>query len=411
MALLTAACVGGDDDADPESSTDPIQIVPTTTTTPDRAKDGRLTIGLLLPTSGRGRALGDELRQAATAAIDEANAAGGVREEQIVPVSANEGESSTTASRAVQSLLDQNVDAIIGPASSLTALSTLDRLLSAGVLTCSPTATALALDEYPNRNLFFRTAPSDSLQAVGLANLTAGTGRRTAAVTWVDDVYGRPLATAVTDNLEPRPSVEVVARVPFTAASDLDDVVDDLLRPNPGVVIVVADGNLGTQMLTALADATSGNTGLDLPEIVVNDAMRSLSPSYEQRVAALPDDFRAHIQGLAPAATGSEDLPGGYTTNAYDCATLIALAAQQVGPDDTVAMEAALPELTTAGNVCRTFEQCKASLDRSLNIDYDGPANLVQIGARGDPDRAWFETFTYDEEGRDVTSAQVQVNR
>jgi branched-chain amino acid transport system substrate-binding protein len=351
------------------------------------------------------------LRQAATTAIDDANDAGGVRGQRIVPVSENEGGTATSALRAVQKLLDQNVDAIIGPASSLAALSTLDVLLSAGVLTCSPTATALALDEYPNRNLFFRTAPSDSLQAFGLANIAQGTGRRTAAVTWVDDVYGRPFATAVTDGLEQRQTVDVVAREPFTAGSDLEDVVADILRPNPGVIIVVADGDLGTQMLAALADATAGYPASEMPEILVNDAMRTLTSEQRERVAALPEDFRVHVEGLAPAATGSEELPGGYTANAYDCATLIALAAEQVGPDDTVAMEAAMPELTTAGNVCRTFEGCRLALERSLNIDYEGPAGLVQLGAKGDPDRAWFERFTYEADGQAVTTGQTPYAR
>ena len=43
-------------------------------------------------------------------------------------------------------------------------------LLVAGVVTCSPSATALALDDYPDNKLFFRTVPSDSLEMVAIAS-------------------------------------------------------------------------------------------------------------------------------------------------------------------------------------------------------------------------------------------------
>ena len=41
------------------------------------------------------------------------------------------------------------------------ALGTLDDIVSSGTLSCSPTASALALDEFPDDGLFFRTGPSE----------------------------------------------------------------------------------------------------------------------------------------------------------------------------------------------------------------------------------------------------------
>ena len=90
--------------------------------------------------------------------------------------------------------------------------------LAGGVLTCSPTATALALTTTPDSDLFFRTAPSDSLQAIGLAQLAEQTGARTAAVAFLDDVYGRPLARG--HHLRTaRTPVEVDDQVPFVPAT------------------------------------------------------------------------------------------------------------------------------------------------------------------------------------------------
>ena len=39
-----------------------------------------------------------------------------------------------------------------------------------GLVACSPTAAAMALDDFPDRGLFVRTIPSDSLQAAAIAS-------------------------------------------------------------------------------------------------------------------------------------------------------------------------------------------------------------------------------------------------
>lgn len=405
VGLLAAACDDGGDASPP--TTDAIVVPSTTSTLPPRPDDGRLTLGLLLPRSGLARPVGQDLWDAATNAIQTINQAGGVHGQQIVTVTADEGETSAATAQAVNDLIDQNVDAVVGPASSTSALATLDLLLSAGVLTCSPTATALALDDYPNRDLFFRTAPSDSLQAAALARVAQDTGRTTVAITWIDDVYGRPFATAVTNSTGL--AIGVVSRQPFTNASDLEDVAATVLAEDPGVIIVIADGDLGTRMITALADEVAADPESEIPEILVNDAMRTLSPSYRQRIADLPEQFRQHIRGLSPKATGEGEVPGAFATNAFDCVTLIALAAHLAGPDDTVAMRATLTDLTATGGQCRDFESCADLLDSSLNIDYEGPTGPVEIGPDGDPLRARFDIFHYSAEGVDFSEGSPQT--
>ena len=139
----------------------------------------------------------------------------------------DEGDSPTTASDAIASLIEQDVDAVVGPASSTIALATLADLLQAGILTCSPTATALALDDFPDRSLFVRTAPSDSLQAMAIANEAERTGALTASVVFLDDAYGRPLAEATIEALQAK-GIDVSTSVGFAADDDtLLDEADD----------------------------------------------------------------------------------------------------------------------------------------------------------------------------------------
>ena len=167
----------------------------TTTSSPARSDDGVLVLGVLLPTTGPGATLfGEGMIDAVELATDEINAAGGVNGADVELIDADEGATAASAAIGFDSLITGGVDAIIGPASSIVALSDLDAPVSAGVVTCSPTATALALDDYPDNGLFFRTVPSDSLQMVAMARVAERTGSTSIAIGYLDDSYGRGLA-------------------------------------------------------------------------------------------------------------------------------------------------------------------------------------------------------------------------
>ncbi len=163
----------------------------TTTTRPQVTGDGRLVIGALLPLTDP--LLGEPMAEAVDIAVGRINTAGGVLDQRVQLIVADEGSSTATASASIQTLLDSDVDAVIGPASSLIALSTLDEIVSAGKVVCSPTASALALDGFPDDDLFFRTVPSDSLQARAIATAADQTGAQRVTIVFVDDSYGRPV--------------------------------------------------------------------------------------------------------------------------------------------------------------------------------------------------------------------------
>jgi branched-chain amino acid transport system substrate-binding protein len=93
------------------------------------------------------------------------------------------------------------VDAVVGPASSRVALAVLNHAVSAGVLTCSPVATAISLSQFPDQGLFFRTIPSDALQAEAIARVVDQTGLGEVAITAPDDVFGRAFSTALRASL------------------------------------------------------------------------------------------------------------------------------------------------------------------------------------------------------------------
>ena len=205
-----------------------------------------------------------------------------------------------------------------------------------------------------------------------------------------------------------------VTQVPFAADDEI--LVDDanaVSGSDVGVVIVIGDGEQGTRMLAELGDVTGlpASPGDEPPAIIVNDAIRR--PPSPQVVQALASDVRDRITGVSPLAHGTEvnEPAGPFATNAVDCVNLIALSAVQANSDNPLAMAAQLPDVSRVGVTCRSFSECierRGSDNR--NVDYDGPGGVVEIGVNGDPVRARFDQFVFDELGVDVSTGPLMIS-
>ncbi|CAN5790247.1 hypothetical protein BH18ACT2_BH18ACT2_08420 [soil metagenome] len=398
LPLIVAGACTGDDET---GGTTPSPPVVTAGTDAPRVDDGVLRVGVMAPMTGDGAAIGQSVFAATDAAVAQINAAGGVGGTDVELVPQDEGTTLAAAGDAVEALLGTDVDAVIGPTSSVVALGALGDLLAGGVMACSPTATAQALDEYPGSDRFFRTVPSDTLQAAAIAELAEQTGAPTVAVAFLDDTYGRPLARSTIAALQGRQlAVEVI--VPFSSGDeDLAAQATELAESGVGVVVIIGDADEGTRMLSALGEIAGRFEDGALPDVVVNGAMRT--PASPALLESLRPQLREQVRGVAPLARplSAEEAPGLFGTNAVDCLNLIALAAEQAGSDDPVVMAERITEVSSTGVACADFAECVELLGDDRNIDYEGRRGGLDLGADGDPARAVFEVFSFDENGID----------
>lgn len=405
IAGLLSACSDG---APPASAGETI-VATTTTVRPD---DGELLIGAILPRSGVAADLGSSISDALALAVSEINAAGGVGGRPVRIIEREEGDNEATASLAALELVELGVDAIIGPTSSTNTLATLGTAVDAGVLTCSPTATALALDSFPDNGLFIRTIASDSLQAEALASLVESSGTSSAVIVYVDDNYGRPFAqkTRLAALAE---GTSVTAMVGFTASEDsMASAVDAVVAAEAEVVVVIADGMTGPEIISAIDDASNLS-----PTFVINDAIRrpaTSAPPFSRSLItriegvsplAYPtsDSFMDSLRSINPATTGL------FAQNGYDCINAISIAALSAGSDQPAAIARQIPIVTDQGTPCSNFSTCAASLAAGRQIDYSGPGRDLTIGPDGEVLNAFFERFTFDADGRDVAAGLVPV--
>lgn len=408
LSVVIAGCTGDDDQS--AATTEVPAEVPVTVDTSDARSadnDGVLRLGMLLPVTGDGAQIGAPLRVAVMTAVEEINVAGGVFGSPIELISADEGDSPASVRSAAAALIDQNADAVIGPASSRLALEALGDLVEAGVLTCSPTASALSLDRYPDNGLFFRTIPSDRLQAAAIAQVASQTGANTATVVYLDDDFGRPLGQLVAGNLESG-GLTVSGTIPFIADDvTFADEVDQIVESDPEVVVIVASAAAGGRLLSAMADSAIAD---DAIPIVVNGAMRHPVPA--DVVANLPATMRADLRGatqLARTIDSTIEPKGAFATNAQDCVNLIALAALQAGSLAATDIAEQIPAVSYNGTPCTTFVSCLQFVERNSNIDYNGLGGTLDLDTDGETSRGRFDVFGFDSSGVDESERQFVV--
>ncbi|NBW91213.1 MAG: amino acid ABC transporter substrate-binding protein [Actinobacteria bacterium] len=233
-------------------------IVPNAEVTVERKGDGVLKIGSLLPETGSLAFLGPPEFAGVEYAISLINAAGGVLGKPVEYVQGDSGDTSTdTASTTVDRLLGENVDAIIGAASSSVSLTVIDKITAAGVIQFSPANTSDKLSTYADNGLYFRTAPADKLQGAVLANLIAGDGAATVYIMALDDAYGTGLADSIEANLTAA-GVEVVGKKIYDPkATTFDAEVDEIVAANPDAIMLVTFDE-GSRILRTMVEKGVG---------------------------------------------------------------------------------------------------------------------------------------------------------
>ncbi|MFN8023994.1 MAG: ABC transporter substrate-binding protein [Acidimicrobiales bacterium] len=410
-AIVVVGACSDDGDATPPSSTST-----TSTTVADApGADDQLTVGVLLPTTGLGSDLGNAMIDAIQLAQQDIDAVGvKFRDVDLITVdeSSLEGELPPT----LDDLFGAPVDAVIGPASNLLAERLLPITIRAKVMTCSPTASAMSLDDVPDDGpLFIRTIASDRLQALALAAQLDAEGTDI-VLAYVDDPFGRPFVAEVRDRLSEL-GATVLDSVPFDPLeSDYTSIARRLAATGAPTIGIVGDPEAGPRLLQTLAPEIDPAI---VTSIWMNDAMRvPTTGSYrrlDRSITELLHGVSTHSRYVDPAATGTSIpvLAEPFAANAYDCMNVIALAADQAkfisGPD----MADEIVPLTSGGTSCSSYRSCKTAIEGGRGIDYNGPTDPSDVGLtideRGDVVEAQFDLWSIDENGLDVTGGSVRV--
>lgn len=402
LTLFATAC--SEDGSTPRATS-------TTETASRRASaDRRLRLGQLAPISGPLAPIARSLTAPVELAVADMNAAGGVRGRPVQLAVADDASDPTAGEAALRKLLDTDaVDAVIGPASSNTALALLDPIRDARVPTCSGSNSASELSSSDSGGYYFRTAPPDRFQGPALARLVATDGKRTPAILVRRDSYGAQLSEALRATwrrLGVRPAGSVVTYDPNGTA--FDPAVQAIADQHPDAIVLVARQQDGVKVLRSLI---AGGLGPDRIAIYTADGMQSNTFGVTVN-PAFPGIARG-IRGTSPAAVpaGTESgktlaarlaasgVPNVFSSYYYDCAILLGLAAIEAGADDSARMRAAFAK-NLRGNVdCVTFTECARALRAGKHIHYRGASSRFDRWDDNEVGQGVYDVWEYDSAG------------
>jgi branched-chain amino acid transport system substrate-binding protein len=395
-SLVLAAC--GGDDGDDTAGTDTETAETEETEEAATAEgDGTLTLGTLLPETGNLAFLGPPEFAGVDLAIQEINEGGGVLDNDVVKIDSDSGDATTDiASQSVQRLLSENVDAIIGAASSGVSFNVIDTITNAGVVHFSPANTSPDFTDYDDGGLYFRTAPSDVLQGRVLGDLILNDGNATLGILAIDDPYGAGLAESTQGSFE-EGGGEIVANLSYNPqAPNFSAEVGEILAAAPDAIALIAFDET-TRMIPELE-----TQGFDMSKVYFVDgnladySAEQGFPSLEGAKGTLPgaqapDEFRQRLLEVDPELTEFS-----YAAESYDAAILIALAAQAAGDDSGQSIASELANVSRDGTACTGFAECKELIDAGEDIDYDGISGPIEFSEQGDPTVATIGIYQYN---------------
>ena len=410
-ALALAAC-GSDDGGD--TATTETSAAPSGSSAPAKQNtaDGTLTIGTLLPQTGSLAFLGPPEFAGVDLAVKEINEAGGVLGKPVAKIDSDSGDTATNiASQSVDRLLSQNVDAIVGAASSSVSKTVIDKITGAGVIQFSPANTSPDFTDYPDKGLYFRTAPSDVLQGRILADLIIEDGNSTVGILALQDAYGTGLADNVEKSITGS-NGEVVEKVIYDPkAAEFTAEVSQIKGADPEAIVVIGfdesakviqelvKQGIGPQdgKKLYLVDGNVGNAlGEKLPAGLL-EGVKGTLPG-----AATGAEFQARLKAVDPSLKDFS-----YAGESYDAVTVIALGAVVAESDAGTDIAEQLVEVTSGGTKCKTFAECNELATAGTDFDYDGVSGPIELDENGDPTEASVGILQYDAQNKVPAVAQV----
>lgn len=435
LVLVVAAC-SSDSDGASDESTDTTAATDTTEQAVEPVApednggrtegDGELVIGAVLPETGNLAQLGPPMVQGGAMAIRDINDAGGVLGMDVRYITKDDGGAADDdlALTSVDELVNnENVDTILGAASSGTTKNILDSVVSSGTVECSPSNTGSDLTEAPDEGLYFRTPPPDNLQALALAKAVTDDGHQNVAIIAQNTDYGtgfvRYLDPALQDS-----GAEVVANVTYDEqGTAFDTEVENVVSSEPDAVVLIGYPEDGGKVLAEMIQQNAGPA--DLP-IYVTDGMQS--NELYQAVDESDPAITAGIRGTAPSAApeaGASFFPDAfaefapevespiYSAQAYDCVVLFALAAEKAQSDAPYDIALEMTNVSRGegadAEVCNTYADCKALLDEGSDINYDGASGALDFTDFGEPSAGSYDIYTFADDGTYATDEQVVV--
>ena len=357
-------------------------------------------IGTVMPASGDLSAFGPHAQRSMDLAFELVNEAGGVNGGTISAIHRDSGTNEQIGTDAASGLINvDGVNVLIAAHSSGVTIAIAESVaIPAGVLQISSSSSSKAITALDDNDMVFRTRVNDYVKSQAVSSLAHAAGYTRVATTYINNAYGASLNESFVENFE-NEGGEVIAAVAHELgqASYLSEL-REAAQEDPEVLITIAYPDSGQTLLREAAeselfaefmfvDVTKNQNMFDAIGGNHFDGSFGISPGSPV-TPSLQDFQRIYSERV------SGDVTRQHITEAFDAATVLALAIEKADSDDPVAVRDALRpvanppgEIVGPGDIARALELIREGKD----INY--------VGASGDID--------FDQNGDVVSSMQV----
>ena len=386
-----------------------------------RTEAQHLVLPYVVSLQGTLQADGQEQRRGALVAAQQLNSLGGILGRQVEVEFLDDTSDPNAAAALAARLTEIGSPLVLGPTGSPAAAAL--RQSAPGTLFVSPSATSPVLDLQADGgtatdSFFFRTAPSDTLLAKGLALLASSgeqdvangaSGCLTLSIIYSDDDYGRPIADRV-ESLFKLFSRQITAKTPVPGTLQSPDTYAGIARSvasaEKNCQLVVASAEIGASYIRAFGDVEKEFSQIDFSKFQTfgSNAMRTdgflknalvnpadpASGSIADGVILLDAEAQGDTNSFSAFSTMFASLfpndPVGRSANSYDAVIVSALALEAAGPNaDVAAVRTALLNVSKLGEAKnpKAVDSALQSFRAGKDIDYVGASGSLDFDNQG----------------------------
>jgi branched-chain amino acid transport system substrate-binding protein len=276
----------------------------------------------------------------------------------------------------------------------------------------SPASTSAEITGLEDNGFVFRTAPSDNLQAVALADTIEeelGGTDFTVSLAARNDAYGEGFITRFKEAWEERGGTTSGPVLYDPQQPSYNSEAGEIVSGNPDAYVIIDFPDTYARMGAALARTNKfdpstlftadGLAADEVPEGVPNGAIvgaKGTRPGTPQEGEVVEQFNQLFEQAGGPAR-------GTFDAQNFDAAMLCFLAATAAGSSDGADIQEAMQAVSAPPgdkfNYLQLTDAVRA-LQQGEDIDFDGVTGPIDFDDNGDPTTATYEVWTYGEDGQ-----------
>lgn len=295
-------------------------------------------LGILVGFTGPIESLAEPMALGAELAIKEVNDSGALLDSaKVEGIRADTGciDNGLATSNA-ERLIGEGVHGLVGgDCSGVTGAILQNVAIPNGMVMISPSATSPGLSTVDDKDLFFRTAPSDAREGQVMADVLVERGINSIALTYTNNDYGKGLADAIETSFKAAGGTVTIVAAHEDGKADYSAEVGALASAGGDLLVVAGyldQGGLG--IIQAALDVDAWDT-FGLPGGMIGDSLpANVGPDLNGSFGQIAGSGGDGIEKLKALAGDQFDATSPYAPESYDAAALLMFAMQAANSTD-----------------------------------------------------------------------------